>query len=209
MARPVFSAALLLCLAAGAASATTISLSTVSSDGTPASQLDADLDFSVTGSTLTLTVTNTGTDGFNINHVYFNGSSIVTGLSLVSATHSAAGDVLADWNPVETNKMADGFGSFDFALTDGVGETNVAVIEDGESIVFVLTISGSGGYVDGDFIQQNAGGYTAAAFFTNGPEDPEKPGDEDSAFGAVPEPTTTALLAAGFAGLAYLGRRRF
>lgn len=197
---------LALVFAAGSASATTINLSSVSSDATPASQLDASFDFSVLGSTLTLTVTNTGSD-FNINEIYFNGSGIVSSLSLTSATHSAAGDVTAIWAPVEPGSSADGFGAFDFALTDGVGETNVNIIEPTESIVFVFSITGSGGYGDADFIVGNSNGYLAAAKFVNGPDDPESPGDEDSAYGTVPEPGTLALLAFAAAGLT-LGRSR-
>lgn len=189
---------LALVFVAGAASATTINLSGVSSDATPASELDASFDFSVTGATLTLTVTNTGSD-FNINQIYFNGSDDVTSLSLTSATHSAQGDVTGIWAPVEPGSSADGFGAFDFALTDGVGETNVNIIEPGEDIVFVFAITGTG-LTDADFIVGNGSGYLAAAKFVNGPGD-------DSAFGTVPEPGTLALLAFGAAGLA-LGRSR-
>jgi hypothetical protein len=195
---PVLSA-LALVFAAGAASATTINLSSVSSDATPASQLDASFDFSVAGTTLTLTVTNTGSD-FNINQIYFNGSDDVVSLSLASATHSAAGDVTSVWAPVEPGSSADGFGAFDFALTDGVGETNVNIMEPGESIVFAFSITGAGAYTDADFIVGNVNDYLAAAKFVNGPGD-------DSAFGTVPEPGTLALLALGAAGLA-LGRCR-
>ena len=63
--------------AAGGASATTITLSTVSSDATLASDLDATLDFSVSGTTMTLTATNTGSL-FNVNAIYFNGSASLT-----------------------------------------------------------------------------------------------------------------------------------
>jgi hypothetical protein len=192
---------------AAPALATTISLSSDSSDATPASQLDADFDFSVSGSTLTLTVSNTGSD-FNINEIYFNGSGLVSSLSLTSATHSVAGDVSAAWLPIEPNSMADGFGTFDFALTDGVGQNNPNVMNPGESIVFVFAITGSGGYADADFIVANGSGYTAAAKFVNGPDDPESPGDEDSAFGAVPEPLTAWLLAVGLGGLLAAGRKR-
>ena len=159
------------------------------------------------GSTLTLTVTNTGTD-FNINQIYFNGSGIVSSLSLTSATHSAEGDVTGIWAPVEPGSTPDGFGAFDFGLTDGVGETNVNLMEPTESIVFVFAITGSGGYGDSDFIVGNGNGYLAAAKFVNGPDDPESPGDEDSAFGTVPEPATLALLALALSGLSIGLRRR-
>jgi len=62
------------------ASATSITISSVSSDDTPASELSATFDFSVSGKTLTLNVTNnTGTvTDFNINQIYFNSSDGVT-----------------------------------------------------------------------------------------------------------------------------------
>jgi hypothetical protein len=197
----------LLGLASPALATTIVTLSTVSSDATDPDLLDAEFEFSVSGSTLTLTVTNTGSD-FNINEIYFNGSGLVSSLSLTSATHNVQGDVLAAWSPVETNTMVDGFGVFAFGLTDGVGETNDNIIEPGEEVVFVFAITGSGGYTDADFIVANAAGYTAAAKFVNGPDDPESPGDEDSAYGAVPEPLSAWLLAAGLAGLLAAGRKR-
>ena len=195
------------CFGAADASASLITLSTNSSDATPAAQLDGTLNFSVAGPTLTLTATNTGVD-FNINGIWFNGTSAVTSLSLVSATHSVNGDVTAAWTPVEFNSMVDGFGSFDFGLTDGVGATNPNIIHPGENVVFVLTITGVG-VVDTDFVDPNGMGYLGAGKFVNGPDDPESPGDEDSAFGAtVPEPATLALLALGLGSLVVHGRRR-
>lgn len=192
--------------AAGGSSATTITLSTVSSDATLASDLDATLDFSVSGTTMTLTVTNTGSL-FNVNAIYFNGSASVTSLSLVSATHSVNGNVLLAWAPIELGSSADGFGAFDYALTDGVGETNPNILNAGESVIFVFTVNA--GLADADFIVPNGSGYYGAAKFVNGPDDPESPGDEDSAFGAtVPEPGTVAFLVVGLAGLGQLGRRR-
>jgi hypothetical protein len=215
--------AALLCGLSTAASATTITLSSISSDGTPVSQLDAELDFSVSGSTLTLTLENTGTD-FNISGIWFNGSGAVTGLTLVSATRNGSLDVTSAWSPVETGTSADGFGSFDFALTDGVGETNPDIAHPGDTIVFVLTISGSGTYTDADFIVGNANDYVAAAKFVNGPPDPECASaiipteqcpegidTEDSAFGTttnVPEPASALFLLVGLAGLAWGGRSR-
>lgn len=203
---------------AAAAGALTIELSSSSSDLTLASQLDAIVDFQVgefdlvnPGDELQITLTNpdAGMGGdalFNINELYWNGSGDVTGLTLLSADHSVAGDVAGDWGPVETGAMANGFGIFDFALTDGVGMMADALLEPGESVVFVFAITSIAAVDMNDFVVPNGLGYTVAAKFVNGPEDPEAPGMEDSAFGAVPEPATGLLCALGLTGLA-AGRR--
>ena len=185
---------------AAPAGATSINLSSDSSDSTPASDLDANFDFSVLGTTLTLTVTNTTTapNEFNINEVYFNGSGNVSALSLLSATHSDAGDVLTDWMPVLTGVMVDGFDAFDFGVTDGTGENAPPAIGPMENLAFVFSITGTAPFDDYDFIVNNSFGYSAAAKFVSGPGD-------DSAYGAVPEPSTALLLASG---LLLLGARR-
>lgn len=205
-------------LVSTAAFGSTVTLSSVSSDATPASQLDAtvafdvgDFDLGNAGDELKITLTNPsagqgGDELFNINELFWNGSASVTGLSLLSATHSVNGDVTGLWDPVETGLNADGFGSFDFALRDGVGELSLGVAMPGQSIVFILDISSIGAVDMTDFVVPNGSGYTVAAKFVNGPDDPEAPGFEDSAFGSVPEPTTAALLALGLIGLA--ARRR-
>jgi hypothetical protein len=144
---------------------------------------------------------------FNVNSVWWNAVSSVTGLTLLSATHSAAGDVFAAWSPVENDSPVDGFGTFRFGLTDGVGSMSPNILEPGESVVFILSIAGTGPFTDADFVFPNSMGYTAAAKFVNGPDDPESPGNEDSAFGAVPEPGTASLIGVGLLGIA-LGRRR-
>jgi hypothetical protein len=213
-----------LAFAAGA-NGSTITLSNVSSDATPASQLDGTLEFDVgefdggnAGDELRITLTNPAlVDGgsalFNITAIYWNGSDAVTGLTLLTASHSAAGDVFTDWNPIEVppdpDAKANGFGFFDFALTDGTGETNVAIVEPGESIVFILDIAGVGVTMS-DFVEGNENGYLAAAKFTNGPDDPETPGSEDSAFGAtlpVPEPSGALMFGFGLVAAA-AGRSR-
>jgi hypothetical protein len=202
MRRPVLAFIFLACFSIAApAGATPVTLSLYSSNGTPASVMDATFDFSVVGSTLTLSVTNdtTAPDEYNINEVYFNGSADVSGLTLTSATHSAAGDVMADWIPVLTGVMVDGFDTFDFGLVDGTGELAPPAIGPTESLVFVFSIAGPGpSFNDLDFIVNNSMGLTAAAKFVNGPGD-------DSAYGAVPEPSTALLLASG---LLLLGARR-
>lgn len=201
--------AALAVLAGSGAGATTVACCDASSDATPASQLDITFDFSVVGTTLTVTVTNEddGGFGFNVSEIYFNGSANVTSLSFTSATHDVAGDVTAAWAPLENGPSPDGFGVFDFGLTDGVGETNANIIEPGESIAFVFTVNA--GLADADFIVVNGSSYLVAAKFTNGPDDPEDPGNEDSAFGAsTPEPGMLGLLALGLAGLVIVASRR-
>jgi hypothetical protein len=210
-------AAVTVGLSAAAGNAATISLSDVSSDLTPASTLDATLDFQVLGGNqlqLTLTNNTSAPDEFNINAIYWNALSVVSGLSLISATHSVTGDVTGAWTPVLTNQLADGFSNFDFSLDDGVGEMNPNIVMPGDYITFAMNISGacadSISCLDTDFITTNAGGYFAAAKFVNGPDDPEAPGTEDSAFGAtvIPEPSTALLVGMGLACLSGRSVRR-
>lgn len=189
---------------AAVSSAATLTLSDVSSDATPAATLSGTITLDVVGgSTLSLTLLNQTTvpDAFNINSVWWNGDAGVSGLSVTSATHSSNGDVLAAWTPVESATSANGFGAFDFALTGGVGAGNPNLIQPGESIVFLMTITGSCTTTTctaANFVLGNGLGYQAAAKFVNGPDDPESPGNEDSAFGAViPEPTAAMLLGTG------------
>jgi hypothetical protein len=209
MRRVVFAAFLAALLAPLPAAAVSITLSTASSDTTDAADLDATFDFSVSSSTLTLKVTNDTTDpnAFNINEIYFNASdtSNVTGLTM----HSVEGNVMMDWSSgmppgLKTDIMADGFGVFDFGLTNLMGETDPSTIWGGQDpkqfVTFTFSISGTGPFAPGDFIAPSSLGYTAAAKFVNGPSD-------DSAYGAVPEPSTALLLVFGLVGLA-AGRRR-
>jgi hypothetical protein len=208
------------------AQATTIILSDMSSDATPADQLDATFDFSNAdiNDQITLTVTN-DTSGnlaeFNINQIYFNGPT-VSQLDLVSATHSDAGDVTALWGgvgPVGGGQGSAMFGTFDFALTDGVGFNSPEQIGPGESIAFVFQTDGTNNM--SDFAVQNAAGKFASAKFVNcrgtGPSGSGclDEGLDDSAFGAqgdpsfvLPEPTTALLLGLGMAGLVASSRRR-
>jgi len=201
---------LLLTLAGAGAQAATITFSDVSSDSTPVSELDGTADFAVgdfdggnAGDELQITLSNAGTGTFNIVELYWNADASVTSLTLLSATHSANGDVFGVWDPVATGQMADGFGVFDFSLTDGVGEMSPGIVMPGQDVVFILDIGGTGPFDMNDFIQANGMGFIGAAKFTNGPP------VDDSAFGAVvPEPGTFSLLAGGLALLAASRLRR-
>ena len=185
-------------------------LSDESTDSTPADVLDATVVFDVIGgNTLELSVTNdtTAPDDFNINEVFWNASSSVSSLTLTSATHSSAGDVFSAWTPVETPSVpTGGFGVFDFALTGNVGETDPSLIQPGEDVVFLMTITGSCAATlsctSSDFFAGSSEGYLVAAKFVNGPRD-------DSAFGAtlVPVPPAAWLFASALGLLGWMRRR--
>jgi hypothetical protein len=173
---------------AASASIMTLFLSTHSSDETAADMLDATVDFSVVGLTLTIDITNDtlAPDEFNINNFWFNGPD---GVGLT------AGSLPGGWSfhGAPDTFQAAGFGKFDFYLRNSVGETDPSVINPGETVSFVFTLSAP---VDvKDFTtafsaEDPMGAMPAiiAAKFVNGPGD-------DSAFGAtVPTPGVLALM---------------
>lgn len=230
-------ALLLLAGTASAASASSLLLSDVASIqpagcGTlgadpciTADMLDAVVSFDIVGggSQLQITLQNTtSSPAFDVNQLYFSAASNVSGLSLVSATHSVVGDVTGGWTLHTSTGQGgpthgDGFGIHDFSLIDGMGNA-AELVGPGESVVFLLGISGTGPFAMDDFVQLSTQtptndqilGFVTVKFVNGTPGF----GGNDSAFGAnttgtsVPEPALGALLGTGLlAGLHRLRRR--
>lgn len=193
------------------ASGSSLVLSQLSSDATPASLLAATLDFQITGANeLTLRVSNdtAAPDAYSLSEIFFNASANVASLTLVSATSSADGLVTSDWALV-ASQHAGGFGTFDFQLFNDKKGGTKNEIAPGETVAFVLSIGGVGPFDMADFTSELStippGEFPslAAAKFVSGP-------DDDSAYGAVvPEPLTIFQLGMGLAGLSWLSRWRY
>lgn len=186
-----------------------------------ADQLAGSVTFDVTApTTLEITLENQATNELTITELYFSVSSAVTGLSLLTVTHSVEGALAVPgvWSLFSSTGQggpthSDGMGIHDYALKDGVGMA-AEKIGVGESVVFELAISGTGPYTDSDFVNLSEQTPTmdqtltyAAARWTNGDGSSLFPyGDNDSGFGGVvPEPSTAVLLSLG---LLALGARR-
>lgn len=181
--------------------------SDVSSDATPASDLDATLTFNITAGgsgtlndllTLTLDNQTTAPNTFSINEVYFNFTGNHGGFSMES------GSGTLNHGPTP----ADGFGNFDIKL-DGF------LLAAGGTSIWEIDL-GLTGVVDSDFndlstIPPGDTPYFAALKFVQGPCDPEVTGEcvEDSAFGAVvPVPAAVWLFGSGLLGLVGMARRK-
>lgn len=212
----VFAVALVGLYIAPAASASTIILSEYSADSTPASVLDATLDFTITDiAELTFSVTNdtTAPDEYDMNMLFFNATSNVTGLTLQVVRSSGGEDPPPEEWVLEVAAgssgptKANGFGIFDYALIDGVGP-DPHQIAPGETLEFVMDITGTGPFYDWNFSSELSAPYAgdiqvvAAAKFVDGPSG-------DSGYGGtIPEPGTFSLLVLAGLGLTVRRRRR-
>jgi hypothetical protein len=191
------------------AQAATVTLSDVSSDETPADQLDATLEFVVTDSTLTLTVTNLTEDpaAFTIDQIAFNSE-----LDLVLVL-----DEPTDWT-LSTDESMDGFGTFDFAVTSDAVTYNIA---SGDSLDFVFTIYDT----DGETLLTDVSDTnftTALSTLPTGDIEAlasvkfvqcvgtDCVEDDDSAYGAavVPLPAAVWLFGSALLGLVGVARRK-
>ena len=182
----------------GVSSAGILTLRTMSSDETPADVLDASIHFGVDVPTLTLTIRvdnlTTNPDAYYIPQIYFNA---VTRLSPFASLPTG-------WNLTST-ESADGFGTFDYLVRTTNNNSDGGIQNGGPLTSFTLTIAGTSPWSQSDFDDE-----------WSVPPPPERlalvamkfvrgPGD-DSAFGAIPEPATVALL--GLGSLALLRRRK-
>ncbi|MGH7287712.1 MAG: PEP-CTERM sorting domain-containing protein [Myxococcota bacterium] len=209
------------------ASALGITLSEMSSNGTPASVVDATLEFTdLGGGLLQLDVTNdtTSPNEYDISEIAFN----LDGVTMLELDSPLSGWTLngsaANVAVAPGAIMIDGFGNFEFHLVDGVGGDPDQIIP-GETVTFIFTYTGT--LAAGILEANSPEGKMVAGKFVNGPPDPECAGvivptpqcpegesTEDSAFGAsgsgavIPEPATAWLLGIGIAGLLLSGRRR-
>ena len=206
-------------LFSAAASATTITLSEMSSEGppgTPASALDGIVGFEIgefdggnTGVEIRLTFQNTTSGGFgagdyDVNEIWLSLSSDITIGSILSPTTGAdLGWELGAPPPVTVA----GFGLFNLGVTlIGNFNTNDDLILPGETATILISFTCTGTCDESDWID-NAEGKAAAAKFINGGDRFGDP--NDSAFGAspIPEPSTALLLSLGLVGLAARRRR--
>ena len=195
--RQFLTATLAALVCSSVASATVLTLSTNSSDGTSPSLLQATFNFTVAGNVLTLAVTNDTDnnapgDEYNINMIYFNFGGSITAVTVTAP-------LITGWSQVGP-VMVDGFGMFDVGMENGVGENDPDVITPGETVTFTFNLTGAG--AKADFVNSvSTLNFFIAAKFVSGPSD-------DSAFGAlIPLPMALPMGIAGLIGVAFMGRR--
>jgi hypothetical protein len=209
-------------LFSAAASATTITLSEMSSEtadippGTPASALDGIVGFEIgefdggnAGDEIQLTFENTTSGGFgagdyDVSEIWLSLSSDITIGSILSP---AVGANLGWELGAPPATMVDGFGLFNLGVTL-IGDVNLNpdLILPGETAAILISFACAGTCDESDLIN-NAKGKAAAAKFLNGGDVYGDPNDSALGASAVPEPSTALLMSLGLAGLAAVRRR--
>jgi hypothetical protein len=194
------------------ATATTIHVSDLSSDDTPASQLDANVSFDVVGTTLFIGVTNLTDDpaAFNISAIYFNSSDDIADLIFSDGPGSCpVGSCRWDVFASSNDTKAGAFGTFDWAI---ISNDKKGAIAPSDTAIFEFEISGSGPFDMSDFgtefstIPPGKFPSLVAVKFVQCSGSACIQND-DSAFGAaIPEPGTASLVLMGLLGLAIRGR---
>jgi hypothetical protein len=190
-------------------------LSEISSDSTPASQLDASVSFDVVGTTLIIGVTNLTSDpaAFNISEIYFNSSAAVTDLTFTDGPGSCpGGNCRWDIFSKGSSTRAAGFGAFDWAIISN--DVAKGAIGPSDTSTFEFDISGTGPFHMSEFGTELSsippGKYpslVAIKFVQCSGQDCIE--SDDSAFGAaIPEPGTASLVLVGLVGLAITGRKQ-
>jgi hypothetical protein len=193
-----------LLLAGGSAGATPVTLSSLSSDATPAASLGATYDFVVTGSTLRLTVTNQSQ--YDIVAIFFNDSNDVADITLTGVEGSSDGWLFRSTGDFMSTPS---FGTFDHALHSPVWRNqNLEGVGVGDIVTFIFDIDCAGSLVcdASDFANQTSFNgpvaVNAAGRFIRGPEGSTNPfGGGTKVGGQIPEPATALLLAAGLVAI--------
>lgn len=194
--------ALGLLFSATTAGATTVGLSSHSSDSTPAELLDATYDFTVTGNQLRLQVSNltTGANQFDIVSIFFNDTNDIASLDLVGVQGTGEDWVFRDGGKWPSTSA---FGSFDYSLHVPVWRNNeLEGVGPGDVVTFLFNFTCAGALTCDASDFANAGSVggpmsvLAAGRFIRGPEG-ATPFGAGTQIITVPEPATALLLAAG------------